>query len=122
MKKSTTFFLTLGVAALAAFVVGCTTTQQTENLLSSSGFKATPATTVQQQAHLKSLPAHKVSSVQRDGKQYFVYPDVARNVLYVGQSAQYEQYKKLRAQQKLAEEQPSPYEEREIQTSVWGGW
>ncbi len=112
----------LAVAAAFAFVTGCSTTRQTEDLLSAAGFKAQPATTAPQQAHLKSLPDHKVSSVRKDGKQYFVYPDVARNVLYTGQSAQYEQYKKLRAQQQLADEQPGPYEQEEIQTSVWGAW
>jgi hypothetical protein len=122
MKNSAIFFYTLGVAALVAFVIGCTTTKQTENLLSAAGFKAQPAITAAQQAHLKSLPDHKVSSVKKDGKQYFVYPDVARNVLYIGQSAQYEQYKKLRAQQELADEQINPAEENEIQTAVWGAW
>jgi hypothetical protein len=120
--KTTILVSSISVAVLLAFVSGCATARQTEDLLSAAGFKAQPAITAPQQAHLKSLPDHKVSSVRKDGNQYFVYPDVARNVLYVGQSAQYEQYKKLRAQQALTEEQINPAEEREIQTSVWGAW
>ena len=107
---------------LLALISGCATTKQTEDLLSAAGFKAQPATTPEQQAHLKSLPAHKVTTVQKDGKQYFVYPDVAHNVLYTGQRAQYEEYKKLRQQQQMAEEQIQPAEQMEIKSAVWGQW
>ena len=123
MKNSTTFFLTLGVAALVTFVVGCTTTQQTENLLSAAGFKATPATTAQQQAHLKTLPAHKVTLVVRDGQTYYVYPAPAQQVLYVGQAAQYQEYQKLRLQKQMAEDQAQAAEmNSEPGWGAWGGF
>jgi len=54
--------------------------------LSAAGFNIVPATTPELQARLKAIPAHKVAMVQRDGKEYFVYPDVTQNVLYVGQN------------------------------------
>jgi len=120
IKKSAILTGSLSVAALLALVPGCASTKQTEGLLSAAGFKTHPATTPQQQAHLKSLPAHKVSAVQKDGKTYYVFPDVARNVLYVGQSTEYEQYKKLRRQQDLAEEQLNPAEEMQLQSALWG--
>ena len=88
MKQATNLLIIIGAAALVTFVTGCATTKQTENLLSAAGFKAMPATTPQQQAHLKSLPPHKVTMVQRDGKTYYVFPDQAHQVLYVGQDAQ----------------------------------
>jgi hypothetical protein len=122
MKKITTLLTTLNAIVLLALVSGCATTKQTEDLLSAAGFKPQPATTPEQQAHLKALPAHKVSSVQRDGKQYFVYPDVAHNVLYIGSSDQYQEYQRLRKQQQLAEEQNTPAEQMQINWSVWGGW
>lgn len=121
-SSSTTLLLSSVFAALLlALVSGCASTRQTEDLLSKAGFKTHPAVTAQDQAQLKSLPAHKVSAVTKDGKHYFVYPDAARNLYYVGQSAEYEQYKKLRAQLQLAEEQINPAEEMQIQTSV-AGW
>ena len=122
MGKITLLACSISAAILLAFVSGCASTRQTEDLLTAAGFKAHPATTAQQQAQLKALPAHKVSTVQKDGKQYFVYPDAARNVYYVGQSAEYEQYKKLRAQQQLAEDQLSPIDQSQVNFMTSGAW
>jgi len=120
MKNTTNLLITLGLAALMTFVAGCSTTQKTENLLSAAGFKAIPATTPQQQAHLKTLPAHKVTMVVRDGQTNYVYPDAAHQVLYVGQDAQYQEYQRLRLQNQMAEDQ--------VQAAAmnsepgWGAW
>ena len=119
MKNPLHLFLTIGVAALVAFAASCSTTQQTENLLSAAGFKATPATTAQQQAHLKTLPANKVTMVVRDGKTYYVYPDKTQQVLYVGQDAQYQEYQKLRLQKQMAQEQ---VQAADMNSEDWGGW
>ena len=106
--------------ALAALAIGCATNQFTESMLSAAGFKAMPATTPQQQAHLKTLPADKVTTVVRDGKTYYVYPDKAHQMLYVGQAAQYQEYQKLRVQNQLAEEQITA---AELQPDgAWNAW
>jgi hypothetical protein len=86
--------------------------------LSAAGFKIVPATTPELQARLKTIPAHKVTMVQRDGKAYFVYPDVTQNVLYVGQNAQYQRYQQLREQSQLAQEQLNAAE----LNADWGAW
>jgi len=91
--------LVLAVGALAIVILGCSSTKQTEYLLSAAGFKIMPAASPQQQAHLKTLPPHKVTVVVREGKTYFVFPDAKQQVLYVGQQAQYDAYQKLRVQQ-----------------------
>ena len=96
---------TVCAAILLAFGTGCVSTKQTEDLLQAAGFKARPATTAAQEAQLKSLPTRKVSLVEKGGKKYYVYPDAAHHVLYVGDSTQYEQYKKLRRQKAVAEEE-----------------
>jgi hypothetical protein len=121
MKKTLIRLAAIHAAVLLALVSGCVTNKQTEDLLTAAGFKAQPATTPEQQAHLKSLPAHKVTTVQRGGKQYFVYPDAAHHVLYVGQSAQYEQYQKLLAKE-MAEYENTPAEDMETNYAVWGDW
>jgi len=62
--------------ALAALAAGCTTTTQTqnkENLLIAAGFKVIIPKTAAQQQKLQSLPASKVSLVQRDGQIYYVF-------------------------------------------------
>ena len=90
MKKVTALLSIIGAVVLVAMAIGCASTKQTENLLSAAGFKMVPADTPQRQAHLKTLPPKKVTMTQRDGQTYFVYPDPAHNVLYVGQQAQYQ--------------------------------
>jgi hypothetical protein len=95
----------LAACAAAALVIGCSTTKSTENMLSAAGFKIIPATTPQQQAHLKTLPRDKITMVERKGTNYFVFPDAKSQVLYVGKSAQYQEYQKLRLQNQMAEEQ-----------------
>ena len=106
-------------AVLIMFGSGCASTRQTEDLLTAAGFKARPATNAAQQAQLESLPAHKVSAVEKAGKKYYVYPDPAKKVIYVGDATQYEQYKKLRRQQQWAEEESNPAVQLQEDTAFW---
>jgi hypothetical protein len=109
--------------ALLGLAMGCASTKHTENLLSAAGFKTVPATTPDQEAHLKALPPHKVTMVIRNGKTYYAFPDVKENVLYIGQDAQYQQYQKLRLQEQLAEDQVSAAEmNSEASWNMWGPW
>lgn len=121
MKKVAALLRMIGGASLLALVVGCATTMRTEDLLSAAGFKIVPATTPELQARLKAIPPHKVTMVQRDGKAYFVYPDVTQNVLYVGQNAQYQRYQQLREQNQLAQEQLNAAE-LNAEWGAWGTW
>jgi len=99
--------------------LGCTTTKSKENMLSAAGFKMVPANTPERQAHLKSLPADKVTPVQRQGVTYYTFPDPKNNVLYVGNEQQYQQYRKLRFEQNLADEQ---LETAQMNENAWGAW
>ena len=90
--------------ALLALAVGCASTQQMETMLSAAGFRMVPATTPKQEAQLTRLPAGKVTLVPRGGTNYFLFPDLKKNVLYVGQQAQYQAYLQLRLKAQLAEE------------------
>jgi hypothetical protein len=123
MRTSSTLSLALGLLALAVAAMGCSTTKQTENMLSAAGFKVMPATTPEQKAHLATLPANKVTMVMREGKTYFVFPDAKQQVLYVGQQPQYNEYQRLRLQKQMAEEQAQAAElNSESAWGVWGGW
>jgi len=117
-----TLILSVGIFALLAAVVGCSTTKQTENLLSAAGFKMMPATTPRQQSHLHTLPPDKVTMVERNGKTYFVFPDPKAQVIYVGQQAQYDAYQKLRLQKQMAEEQVQAANENASDWAAWGDW
>ncbi|MEI8340633.1 MAG: hypothetical protein WCH43_03740 [Verrucomicrobiota bacterium] len=119
-------FKILGAIAMIAFAAGCATdTKSKENLMTAAGFKTIVASSAQQQQHLKSLPAAKISMVQRKGKTYYVFPDVTHNQLFVGSPAQYKTYQQLRLQNKMATEQLESaelYQEATSQLEMWGPW
>jgi hypothetical protein len=112
----------LSAALLLSLATGCSTTKQKENLLTEAGFKPTPAITEAQKAHLATITPNKVCSVVRDGKTYYVFPDAKHEMLYVGQQPQYDEYKKLRQQKKLAEEEEMQRLKAESVNDAWGAW
>ena len=117
-----TFKVLLTTVAVMALAIGCTTTKDRENMLSAAGFKMVPANTPERQAHLKSLPADKITPVQREGTTYYTFPDPKNNVLYVGQEQQYQKYQQLRFQQNLANEQLETAQMNENAWGAWGAW
>lgn len=66
------------------------------------GFKELVATTKVQQDWVRSLAPGQIRAVQRTGKKYFIYPDAARNQIYVGGPKEYDAYKQLHPDSKLA--------------------
>jgi hypothetical protein len=90
------------IAVLVSVALGCVMTQQTESLLSQAGFKSIPANSPARQARLESLPADRITMVQRHGKEYFVFPDASHDMLYVGQKPELENYEALRGSRERA--------------------
>jgi len=90
--------MTLGVLA-AAVTLGCAgTTQQSlpdEDKLLAAGFKVVVAKTPEQRQHLQALTPGQLTQWQRTGKHFFVYPDAAKNQLYVGTPKEYQAYLRL---------------------------
>ena len=81
-----------------------------ESLLSAAGFKTIPATTPEQKRHLEWLHPDQVTAVQLTGQHYYVYPDVAKNQLYVGTPKEYQAYLALRTQNGLPNPTPQDWE------------
>ena len=104
----------IGAFALLALTVGCANTQHTENLLSAAGFRTVIANAPQRQEQLKALPPDKVTLVQRNGKNYYVYADPANYQVYVGTPSQYQKYQQLRLANNLAQD--------ELQTAQLNSW
>ena len=126
MKRILTGFNLIGAIALLTMVLGCANMQQTENLLSAAGFRTIIANTPQRQQHLKTLPPDKVTLLQRNGKNYYVYADPAHWQIFVGTPSQYEKYQQLRLANNLAQDQLATAEINQ-QTSamgweMWGPW
>ena len=115
--KTVKALLTAGLFVVLA--MGCSTTQSRENMLSAAGFKMIPANTPDRAAHLKALPPDKITPVERDGKLYYTFPDPKNNMLYVGSEPQYQQYRKLRLQKQMADEQLNA---AQLNSEPWGAW
>jgi len=113
-----TRLLLLIVALLTA--AGCSTTKQTESLLSAAGFHIINATTPQQLQRLAELPENQVTSVPKDGTNYFVFPVPDQKLIYVGQEPQYQEYQRLRLQKQLADEKLAAAQLNSMPT--WDGW
>ena len=119
MKQILTRFRILPTIALLVLAVGCANTRSKENSLVAAGFRVSVPKTAAQQQKLKSLPPDKVTVVQKDGKTYYVFPDAARNLAYVGGPKEYETYRQIRSQKKKLEE--IQWKENAEQID-WGGW
>ena len=98
----------LALAAVVAGIWGCATTADTEGLLAKAGFKAVPAVTPEQQVYIQSLPARQITMMIKDGTNYYVFPDRGHLTLYVGQTAEYEEYRKLQGSQNWVKDVKSP--------------
>ncbi|HTO52872.1 MAG TPA: hypothetical protein VMR50_05745 [Myxococcota bacterium] len=88
----------LWLCALALALAGCTLfpQQKTENLLASAGFRIVAANTPEKIDALNSLPADKISRVDRNGTTFYVYADRGDcRCLRVGREEQYQRYLKL---------------------------
>jgi len=72
------------------------------NELLGLGFKVLVATTTAQQDWIKGMTPGQIRAMQRTGKKYFIYPDAARNQIYVGGPKEYDAYKQLHPDSKLA--------------------
>src|SRR5437762_4305189 len=118
------------VLAVAVAIVGCATTTQTstqnkETMLVASGFKTVTPKTAAQQQKLQKLPPGKVTMINKKGKTYYIFPDPARNLAYVGGPKQYQEYQQLRMENKLAKEDletAQMYQDSEMDWGGWGGW
>jgi hypothetical protein len=90
----------LAVVGLVVAVTACASnTEFKENMLSASGFKATPPKAPAQVASFKSLPPHKLTRVVHKGKTVWVYPDpTVCKCLYIGDQNAHDAYVKKAAQ------------------------
>ena len=117
MKYFQRFRCTLGnvLAALTltslAAGAGAAASPIDERELVDSGFKVLVATTKVQRDWVQRLPPGKIRAMQRTGKKYFIYPDSARNQIYVGGPMEYESYARLHPEHRIADLQQAAKEQ-----------
>ncbi len=122
MKQAINTLKIILAMGLFAIMAGCATSQSKENALVAAGFKVITPKNAKQEAKLKALPVNKVTMVKKDGKIFYVYPDVANNVAYVGGPKQYQAYRQYQQQNQIANEQVEAAEMNQDAASDWGAW
>ena len=96
----------IALIVCAAVIAGCETTNTasntptTESLLVAAGFNTKKPQNPRQEKLYASLPNHVLHTGKVKGKQMYGYKDASKGVVYVGGTAQYQQYKRLVAQQR----------------------
>ncbi len=95
-----------GLMALA----GCATMEapSQESLLQKAGFQSRTPTTAEQKAAYARLPAYQLHRGTLKGRTIYAYKDEKAGVVYLGNEAEYAQYKQLAVNAKLKEEQFTP--------------
>jgi hypothetical protein len=103
---------------------GCASTKEhnTESLLSAAGFHTMTPSTPQQQASYAAMPPFKVQRTESNGRVVYAYADKKAGVLYVGGENEYQRYKQLGQQQKIANEQLEAAEMNQDAAMNWGYW
>jgi hypothetical protein len=126
MKYIVTSIKAVAAVAFLALAVGCASDLQSkENLAIAAGFKTITPSTPDQVARLKNLPVDKVTRVTQNGKTYYVLPDVANNVAYVGGPQQYQSYQQLRLARNISNqnlEAAAMNDDASMNWGAWGGW
>jgi len=113
MKPALKFVHVLVAVALTLAVAGCASpnappaaSPQVEALLVEAGFKTVVASTDKALQQLPTLPAGQVTAVTQTGKNWFVYPDLPKNRVYVGTQKEYTAYLNLRQKNNLPDVDP----------------
>ena len=90
MKYKLILLLTITVLS------GCATTPSQKSLLIAAGFQARTPETEEQKAAYPKTPAYQLGrSFTKAGKTIYGYKDAKAGVVYIGNEAQYQQYKAL---------------------------
>ena len=103
-------FLGSLVAICALVLAGCAAMESAsqESLLQQAGFQSRTPTTAQQKAAYAKLPANQLHQVTWKGRTLYGYKDEKAGVVWVGNEAQYAQYKQLATNAKLSQDQITP--------------
>lgn len=96
------------IATVGVLLAGCQTTtgKDKRDALAASGFALKTANNKAQADLLAALPPFEMATLTVKNKQFYVMPgDPKCSCAYVGNPQQFAQYKSIRVQQKIAEEQ-----------------
>jgi len=113
--------LLLSTMLAANVLMGCASTgsSNTKSLLAASGFRErTPETTKQVELYT-AAEAYKVQRITANGKTFYAYKDEKSGTAWVGDETNYQEYKKLAIQQRIAQQE---YQAAEMRRDAAYGW
>jgi hypothetical protein len=126
MKKfiSSVVILFAAVAAVLS-LVSCAEMEatNTKSLLSAAGFHTVTPTTPLQKEVYGHLTAYRVQRVSMKGKAIYAFKDESAGIAYVGHEAEYQRYKNLCIQQRIAQDYYMAYSMDPYWGDRWyGAW
>ncbi len=118
--------LLLSVGALTACATERQIVSQREDQLAAAGFVVRAANTPEREAMLQRLPPHRFLMRAHGDIVHYVYADpLVCDCLYVGSQQAYNQFKRDRQEQRLADEQQltaQTYSDAAWNWGPWGPW
>ena len=126
MKKQIRSIVALFIATCTlGGLVGCAEMESsnTKSLLSAAGFRVrTPETAAQKELYAALAP-HHVQRATVKGRVFYVYKDETAGVAYVGHEPEYQRYKQLAIQQRIAQDYYMAAEMNSMYANRWyGAW
>jgi len=101
LKQLPLALLATAVVLLAACAAS-SPSPNTVSLLGAAGFRVRTPETAQQKEIFANLAAYKVESIQVKGQTFYVYKDASKGLALVGHQAEYERYRQMARQDRLA--------------------
>ncbi|NUP13603.1 MAG: hypothetical protein HOW73_46805 [Polyangiaceae bacterium] len=118
------------ITMIGAFT-GCAAIQaseakSTEDVLAAAGFRQFPADTPERQQALDAMKPRTITTVTKNGKRYWVYPDPEYcQCLYAGSESEYQEFKRLSLEKEIADQNLQAAEEAQdaaMRWQTWGPW
>ena len=124
MKRNYTAVM-LFSSAVSLGISGCASQEvkSMEVLLFQAGFDIRTADTDKKLAHLKRLQQNKLVLRKNDGATGYYYADIVGcTCIYTGSESNYSKYKKLVAQESMADERLMIADAQDEAKYDWGAW
>ena len=111
------------IALLA--LAGCASVEKanTVSLLSAAGFRVRTPETPKQKEIYAALTPSKLQRATVNDKVFYLFKDESKGIAYVGREAEYQRYKQLSIQQRIAQDYYMAAEMDRMYARRWyGGW
>jgi hypothetical protein len=102
--------------------IGCQSLQPKEELLTQAGFRSIKHLSPQQASLIVKLPQGHITSIVKNGKTIFLFPDSTHHLLLVGNQAEYQTYQQLRLKKNISRDAMATKSLNVDAASDWSDW